>query len=168
MKTTIIASLVCLGLTMTAAAQDKPSAGGATKAQLSEIRSIVRDLEKAGSTLNAQIGDYRELMDKQPPKNQKEQVAKWEAVIERLLDSMTKTHTRVVDTTKRLNQASTAKLPTSLAKEEADARNAAEAARAAAEQVLAKRKPKKQTAKPDKPAPKRDEAEAHLLDDLDP
>jgi hypothetical protein len=171
MKTAIIAALICLGFVGGAAAEGKPkapSSSRASKAQLSEIRSVVRDLEKAGSTLEAQLSDYRSLMSKRPATSQKEQFAKWEAVIERLLDSMTRTHTKVVDTTKRLDQVSTAKLPTSLAKEEADARNAAGAARAAAEQVLAKRKPKKKKTTAKKPAPKRDEAEAHLLDDLGP
>ena len=181
MKLRAITVLTCLLLAATAVAQgaskDKASSSApATKAQLSEVRSIVSELEKAGSKLSGLITDYRSMMEQRPQsrgasadakKAQDDQLARWEAAVERLLNSLEKTHLAVVETTKRLDQATHATLPTSLAKDVATARNAADAARVAAEQVLSKRKPKKASARrTDKSAPKADPADAHLLDDL--
>jgi len=176
MKLRAITVLTCLVLAATALAQGASKDKPASKAQLSEVRSIVSELEKAGSKLSGLITDYRSITEQRPQsrggnaeakKAQDDQLARWEAAVERLLNSMEKTHLAVVETIKRLDQATHAALPTSLAKDVANARNTSDAARVAAEQVLSKRKPKKPSPKrADKSAPKTDPGDAHLLDDL--
>ena len=164
MRIPAITLLICLGLTAAAAAQGTPNskaAGGGSKAQLSEIRSLVHELERTSSKLDVLIADYRSLMDKRPRAQgsspdakaaQKKQFKRWDSAVERLLRSIQKTHAAIVETTKRLKPTNDKKLPTSLGKELADARNTADAAQAAGKQVLSKRKPKKRSPKRPKKA----------------
>lgn len=163
----------CLGLAVTAAAEGAPkgkaaSSSRASKDQLKEIRSSVRELERLSSTVDMLLKDVRSISAQRPPKAQKKQVARWEAAFNRVLRSLQKTHAALVETTKRLDQAITVKLPTSLDKEVSDARLAAEPARRAAKPVLAKHRSRlKKKAKRTKKAPAASDADAHLLDDLD-
>jgi len=163
----------CLGLAATAAAEGAPkgkatSSAKATRAQVKEIRSIVHELERQSSKLSVLLDDFRTLSAKRPRKAQKEQLARWDAAFNRLLRSMQKTQTALVETGKRLDQAATVKLPTTLHKEVADARNAAEPVRLAVKPLLAKNKSrlKKKPKRAKNPSSDSD-ADAHLLDDLD-
>jgi hypothetical protein len=137
---------------------------------MAEIRSIVRELERSSSKLSVLLTDYRGLLDQRPPKSQEAQLARWQAAFDRLLRTLQSTHVMVVEATKRLNEATTAKLPTSVAKEVADARNEAQPVRTAAEQVLRQHKPKPKPAKGPEhgaKAPAETDSDAHLLDDVD-
>ena len=145
MRIPAITLSICLGLAATAAAQGAPkgkaaSSARASKAQVKEIRSIVHELERLSSKLSVQLDDFRSMSQQRPPKAQKQQLGRWQAAFDRLLRSLQKTHAALGETTKRLNQAATVKLPTSLDKEVADARNAADPVRLAAKPVLAKHK----------------------------
>ena len=173
MRISAITLSICLGLAVTAAAEGAPkgkaaSSSRASKVQVKEIRSIVHELERLSSKLGVLLNDFRSISEQRPPKAQQKQRARWEAAFDRLLRSLQKTHAALVQTTKRLNQTTTVKLPTSLDKEVADARKGAEPVRRAAKPVLAKHKSRlKKRPKRTKKAPAASDADAHLLDDLD-
>jgi len=173
MNVPAITMLIWLGLAATAAAQNTPSGKGASpgassKAQLSEIRSLVHELQARTEKLGDLMTQYRSLVEQRPQaeggspdakKAHEDQLAKWNAALERLLRRVDGARTAVVETTQRLDQSATGELPTGLAKDLASARNEAGAQRTAAEQALAKSKPArtskhaKQTPPPEKTAP---------------
>ena len=173
MRVAAITLSLCLGLAGTAAADDGPkgkneNADGAAKSRMAEVRSIVRDLERSTSTLTVLLKDVRGHLEERPPKAQQQQLERWEGAFDQLLRSLQKAHAAVVETTKRLNEGATAQLPTSLAKEVANARNEAEPMRAAAEQVLKQHKPKPQkTSKRATKAPEAAQPDDLRLDDVD-
>lgn len=146
--------LICLGLATTAAAQgpsgEAAKPGASSKAQLSEIRSHVHELEARTEKLRDLMAQYRSLVEQRPQpeggspdakKAHDAQLAKWNTAVERLLRRVDGARVAVVETKQQLEQAATGQLPTGLAKDVASARNEAEAQRAAAEQALAKSKP---------------------------
>lgn len=149
--------LICLGLATTAAAQGaqggkSESSAGASKTSLSEVRKVVHELQGRTEKLRDLMEQYRSLVEQRPQKADDAQLAKWSAAIDRLMKRVEGAHAAVVETTKQLDQADIAKLPTALAKDAANARNEAEAQRTAAEQALTKNKSTARAAKPTKPA----------------
>ena len=186
MRIAAIALSIGLGLTAGAAAQgtsknvsndrSPPSGAPATKSQMDEIRKLVHELERSTSKLNVLMEDYRNLLDKRPKSRgggspeakaaHDKELERWQAALDRVVRSIHKTHAAIGETTKRLDTATTAKLPTSLGKEVANARNAAGPLSAAAEQVLAKHKPKPRKAAKRGTKPRAPDSDAHLLDDL--
>jgi hypothetical protein len=175
----IAALTLWIGLVLAApvAAQGAQGApGGGSKASLSEVRTTVHELEGHTDKLRELLDQYRALVEQRPtpqgsgPEGKKaheEQLAKWNAAIERLLVRIDAARGAVVDTMQRLDKAATGELPTGLAKDVARAHNEADAERATAEQVLAKSKStsKSKPAKAAKPAPEK--AEPELPADLD-
>jgi hypothetical protein len=158
-----ISIVIWFGLVAAAAAQGAPSSkaassGEGSKAQLSEVRSLVHELQAQTEKLRDLMTQYRSLVE-QRPQGQGEQIEKWNSALERLLRRLDTAHAAVADATQRLDQSAKGQLPTGLAKEVASAHNDAEAERTAAEQVLAKNKPaqgrtKEAKQKPaEKPAP---------------
>jgi hypothetical protein len=142
------------------------SPGASSKNQLSEIRSLTHELQGHTEKLRDLMTQYRAHLEQRPQpegtgpeakKAHEEQLARWDAALERLLRRIDAARASVVDTKQRLDQAATGQLPTALAKDVANAKNEAEAERTAAEQALAKSKPsRKKAAKPppaEKPAP---------------
>jgi len=167
MKVSAITMLIWFGLATAAAAQGRPSGGASpgtsSKAQLSEVRSVVHELEARTEKLRDLMAQYRSLVEQRPQpeggspeakKAHEAQLAKWNTALERLLRRIDAARAAVVETTQSLDQLGTGQLPTALAKDVASARNEAGAQRTAAEQALAKSKP----ARPAKPA-KQAEAE---------
>jgi uncharacterized protein YukE len=154
MNVPAITMLIWFGLAATAAAQGTPSGkaaspGASSKAQLSEIRSLVHDLQARTEKLRDLMTQYRSLVEQRPQaeggspdakKAHEKQLAKWDTALERLMRRLDGARTAVVETTQRLDQLATGPLPTSLAKDVASARNEAEAQRTGAEQALAKNK----------------------------
>jgi uncharacterized protein YukE len=159
MNVRAIITLVWFGFATTAAtaaAQGTPS-----KSQLSEIRSITSELEGRTEKLRDLMEQYRSLVEQRPqaggggPEAKKahdEQLAKWDAALDRLMRRVDASRAEVVETKQRLDQVATGQLPTGLAKDVANAKNEAEAQRTAAEQALAKNKPGR-TPKPAKQTP---------------
>jgi hypothetical protein len=154
MNVPAITMLIWFGLAAIAAAQSAPSgkaaSPGASKAQLSEIRPLVHELQAHTEKLSDLMTQYRSLVEQRPQaeggspeakKAHQDQLARWNTALERLLRRVDDARTAVVETMQRLNQSATGQLPTGLAKDVASARNEAEAQRAAAEQALAKGKP---------------------------
>lgn len=149
-----ITMLICIGLAATAAAQHAPSGeakspGASSKASLSEIRALAHELQGRTEKLSDLMEQYRSLMEQRPqaqggsPEAKKasdEQLAKWNAALERLLRRLEAAHASVVETMQALERSATGQLPTALAKDVANARNEAGAQRTAAEQALAKSK----------------------------
>jgi uncharacterized protein YukE len=175
MQIKTITMLICFGLAATAAAQGTPSgksasSGGSSKSQLSEIRSLVYELQGRTEKLRDLMAVYRSLVEQRPKtwgggadakKEHEEQLAKWNSALDRQLRRVDEARAAVDDTMKRLDETATGTLPVSLGKEVANARNEADAERAAAQQALAKNKsktvrtskPAKQTAQAEKTAP---------------
>lgn len=164
MNVSAITTLIWFGLVATAVAQGTPSgkasSGAPSKAQLSEVRSLVHDLQARTEKLRDLMAQYRSLVEQRPQGDSGDQAAKWNTALERLLRRIDAARGAVVETKQRLDQSATGQLPTALAKDVANTRNEAEAQRAAAEQVLAKNKgassrPSKRAAQapPEKPAP---------------
>jgi len=160
--------LIWLAVSATALAQSAQGAssdkatdpGASSKGQLSEIRTLVHELQGRNEKLSDLMDQYRSLVE-QRPQGRGEQLDKWNAALERLLRRVDDARAAVVETVQRLDQAGTEHLPTALGKDVAKARNEAGAQRTAAEQALAKSKPAKASAskqakkKPatEKPAP---------------
>jgi uncharacterized protein YukE len=154
MNVPAIIVLMGCGLAATATAQgtpsEKPASSGApSKAQLSEIRSVVHELEGRTEKLRDLMTQYRSLVEQRPQaeggspeakKAHEDQLAKWSTALERLMRRIETARAAVVETTQRLDQLRSGQLPTSLAKDVASARNEAEAQRTGAEQALAKSK----------------------------
>lgn len=156
MRVSAITGLIWLVLAATAVGQTKssgnatsPGGGAQSKAVLAEVRSIVHELEGHTEKLRELLADHRSLVERRPEsgggspeakKAQEEQLAKWEAALERQLVRIESGHAALVETTQRLDKAITGELPTGLAKDVAKARNEAEPERLMAEQALAKRK----------------------------
>lgn len=154
MNVSAITMLIGLGIAATAAAQGTPSGKAespseASKAQLSETRSLVHELQARTEKLRDLMTQYRSLVEQRPQakgespdakKAHEDQLAKWGTTLERLLRRVDAARTAVVETTQPLDQSATGQLPTALAKDVANARNEAEAQRTAAEQALAKSK----------------------------
>lgn len=159
MKIATIAVMIWVALAATAAAQAaqgspsaKPANPGASS-KASEIRSLVHELQGRTEKLADLMAQYRSHIEQRPQGND-EQLAKWDAALERLLSRIDVARAAVVEGTQRLEQAATGQLATSLAKDVATARNEADAERASAEQALAKSKPAKgKAAKQGKPKP---------------
>lgn len=180
MKISAIITAIGLWLAVSAAAQGSSSskragAEGSSKTPFTQIRSLANELQGNADKLGDLMTIYRSLLEQRPqsegrsPEQKKahdEQLAKWSAAVERHLTRIEKTRVVVVETMQRLDQAAKGQnLPTSLAKDVANARNEADAQRAAADQAL-KSKPKL-APKRAKPAPKNDEPAPPLTDDLD-
>lgn len=143
MNVPAITMLIWFGLTATAAAQGAPTGKGSSQsapsqAQLSEIRSVVNELQARTEKLHELMTQYRSLVEQRP--QAQEQLAKWNTALERLLRRVDQARAAVVETTQRLDQLATGPLPTSLGKDVATARNEAGAQRTAAEQALVKNK----------------------------
>jgi Mg-chelatase subunit ChlI len=167
MRVAVFTVLMGLGFVASAAAEgtssNKAASPGATsKANLSEVRTIVHELEGQTDKLRELLTQYRSLVEQRP--QQDDQLSKWEAAIERLLVRIDGARASVTETTQRLDKSATGELPTGLAKDVARAHNEADAERATAEQVLAKTKPRK---KATKQAPPPEKSEPALDDDLD-
>jgi len=168
MKVSAITGLILLALAAPAMGQAK-SSGDATspsassKASLAEVRAIIHDLEGHTEKLRELLANHRSLVERRPEseggspeakKADEEQLAKWEAALERLLVRIESARAAVVEATQRLDKSIPKDLPTGLAKDVARVRNEAEPERAMAEQVLAKRKPSSaRKSKPAKQAP---------------
>lgn len=159
MRVSAITGLIWLLLAATAMGQaksssDAPGHGAPSKTSLSEIRSIVHELEGNTEKLRELLSNHRSLVEQQP--QSEEQQAKWEAALERLMVRIESARATLVETLQRLDKSITGELPTGLAKDVAKARNEADPERAMAEQVLAKRKPaaarKAKPSKSEKPA----------------
>ena len=140
-----ITVVIWFGLVTSGAAQSRPSGkpgntDAPPKAQLSEIRSLVQELEGRNEKLHELNAQYRSHLEERP--QAQDQLAKWNAALERLLRRIDAARVAVVETMQRLDQAARGALPTSLAKDFANARNEAEAQRTAAEHALAKNKSK--------------------------
>jgi ABC-type transporter Mla subunit MlaD len=178
MNLQVFALLICVALSAvapsTGAAQGAPSgASASSKPQLAEIRASLRALQGHTDTLRELMEQYRALVERRPEaegssadakKAHEAQLAKWSAALERLLRRIDEAHKALVEVAQRLSQQATGNLPTSLAKDVANARNEADAERATAEQALAKRAP---AAPAGKQPPPREKVEAsHELDDL--
>jgi ribosome-binding protein aMBF1 (putative translation factor) len=175
MKIPAITLLMCIGLSASAAAEGarqgkSESSQSASKEQLAEIRSVLRELVRVTGKLTDLMGQYRSLIEQRPAakKGSDEQLAKWNEALDRLVRRIDAARTPVVDTMKQLDQLASVTLPTSLGKDVANAHNEADAVRAAADQVLANHKPKPAPAKTAKKTPDADETEPPLgdLDDL--
>lgn len=143
MKVSSIVVSICLGLSAPAFAQSAAkgkttSSARASKAQVEEIRSIVHELERLSSKLDVLLKDAHSISAQRPPKSQKKQLARWDSAFNRVLRSMQKTHTALIEATKRLDQATGVKMPTSLDKEVANARLGADPLLVAGKQVLTK------------------------------
>jgi DNA repair exonuclease SbcCD ATPase subunit len=168
MKIPAIIVLIWFGIVAMAAAQGGPVGKGssqdATQAQLTEIRSVVHELEARTEKLHELMEQYRSMVEQRPQGED----AKWNAALDRLLHRIDDAHAAVVETTQRLHQASDGRrLPTALGKDVANALNEAGAQRTAAEQALAKNKGKPaKTAKPAKQAPAPAQPGLELPDDI--
>jgi len=162
MNVVAITVLSWLALVATAAAQGAPrgkatspgsslqASGAASQGQLSEIRSLAHELQARTEKLGDLMTQYSSLVGQRPqaqggsPEAKKahdDQLARWDTAVERLLRRIDGARAAVVETTQRLDQLATGKLPTALAKDVVLARNEAAAQRTAAEQALAKNKP---------------------------
>ncbi|MDD9935593.1 MAG: hypothetical protein OXT09_18425 [Myxococcales bacterium] len=167
MNVRAITFLVGVGLAAGAVAQQKaPGPSQSPKARLAEIRSRVHDLEAATGKLRDLMGQYRSLVERQPSGDGK-RVEKWNRAVERLLRRVRKSHGNVVEATARLDEVAQGRLPTSVAKDVANARNDAEATRGAAEEALAKHKPSPPKKEKAKKEPAREHPDDDPLRDLD-
>lgn len=171
MNTKLISVLFVLTFAATAFAQGTSSdkSGGSAKPQLSEIRSLVNALQGQTDKLRQLMEQYRSLVEQRPPgKAHSEELDKWDAALERLLVRIDAAHTTVAETSQRLDQSAKGNLPTSLAKDVANAHNDAQAQRLEAEQVIAKNKSVlSHKGKPEKPAKPADKASPPTDADLD-
>lgn len=156
MKIPAIIMLIWFGLVATAAAEGAPTGKGAgqdaTQAQLTEIRSVVHELEPRTEKLHELMEQYRSMVEQRPQGSDE----KWRASLDRLLKRIDDARAAVAETTQRLHQVSDGRrLPTALGKDVANALNEAGAQRTAAEQALANNKGKSspKTAKTAKQAP---------------
>jgi hypothetical protein len=154
MNVPAIVILIWFGLATTAAAQGAPSSkaaspGASSKTQLSEIRTLVHELQGHTEKLSDLMTQYRSLVGQRPQAEggspdakqaYEDQLAKWSAAVERLLRRVDEARVAVAESKQRLDQAATGQLPTALAKDVANARNDAEAQRTAAEEAVAKNK----------------------------
>ena len=162
MKLTAITVLTWFALALSVAAQGATS----SKASLSEVRSLVHELQGRNEKLRDLNDQYREVVGQKPQSTDQAQLDKWSAALERLLRRIDEARAAVVETKGKLDQAAAKQqLPTSLGKDVANAHNEAEAQRAAAEQALAKPKPGKQ--KPAKQKPVAEKPAPPPSDDLD-
>src|SRR5262245_40043885 len=98
MKVSAITTLIWLGLAAAAAAQGTPSGkaaspGASSKGQLSEIRSLVHELQARTEKLGDLMMEYRSLVEQRPQaeggspeakKAHEAQLAKWSTALERL------------------------------------------------------------------------------------
>jgi len=170
MNVRAITLLSCLAWATTAVAE-------APKAQLSEIRAQVHELEGATSKLGDLMTQYRSLVEQRPQKQggspeankaYEEQLAKWTRAVDRLMRRIDKAHATLVEKSKNLDGPSKTNLPTNLAKDVANAHNEAEAERVAAEQALKNKPAQAHAAKREKKkAPSAKESEPPPLGDID-
>jgi hypothetical protein len=182
MKITAFSVLIGLVLATAAAAQGTPSGkadspGRASKGQLSEVRSVVHELQGHTEKLRDLMAQYRSLVEQRPQaeggspdekKAHEAQLERWSAAVERLLKRVDGARAQVVETVQRLDRAVTGELPTALAKDVASARNEADAERANAEQALTKSKTSPaRKSKPAKQPPASDKPTPELPDDID-
>ena len=188
MNVIVISALTWLALAVPVAAQGAPSRKPATaaastqptaapsQAQLSELRALAHELQARTEKLGDLLEQYSSLARQRPQaqagnagakKAHDDQLAKWDAAVERLLRRVDGAHAAVVETLQRLDQLPNARLPTSLAKDVVRARNDAVTQRTAAEQVLAKNKAVlARPPKPAKSAPPPEDLGPSLPDDL--
>src|SRR5689334_25357341 len=94
-----ITMLVWIGLAAPVAAQGAHSSksmspGGSSKTSLSEIRSIVHELQGRTEKLRDLNKEYRSLVEQRPQSNEA-QAEKWNAALERLLKRMEGAHAAV-------------------------------------------------------------------------
>jgi DNA repair exonuclease SbcCD ATPase subunit len=170
MNVRAITMLIWLGLAATAAAQGaanskQSSQSTPSQAQLSEIRSVVNELQARTEKLHELIGQYRSMVEERP--QSQEAQAKWNTALDRLMRRIDSARAAVVETEQRLDPMAKRPLPTSLAKDVADAHNDAEAQRTAAEQALSKNKPATaQKSKPAKQTPANQPPRLELPDDI--
>lgn len=140
MRVAAIACLVCLGFAGPVALKSQAqSSGGSSKAQLAEVRSRVNKLEGATGKLRELMKQYNENVGQRPSGGGEAQ-QKWEQSLLRLLHRIEKAHDAVAEGTQRVQEAAKGELPTALAKDVANAHNAAEEFRGAAEHALTKHK----------------------------
>jgi DNA repair exonuclease SbcCD ATPase subunit len=171
MNVPAITILIWFGLVATAAAQGTPtgkgsSQGAPSQAQLSEIRSVVNELEARTEKLHELMEQYREMVGERP--QGQEALAKWNTALDRLMRRIDQAHAAVAESTQHLSQVAKGSLPTSLGKDVANAHNEAEAQRTAAEHALAKNKPAKGgTSKPAKQTAAKEKAPPPMPDGLD-
>jgi hypothetical protein len=165
-----ITILIWFGFAATAAAQGAASNKSSSQstpsqAQLSEIRSVVNELQARTEKLRELMGQYRSLVEERP--QSQEAQAKWNTALDRLMRRVDTARAAVVETSQHLDKVNSGRLPTSLAKDVADAHNEAEAQRTAAEQALAKNKPAPaQKGKPAKQAQANEPPRLELPDDI--
>lgn len=174
MKRTAITVLTWFALALSVAAQGSPvnksGSPGTSKTSLSDVRSLVHELQGRNEKLRDLMEQYREVVGQKPQSSDEAQLDKWGAAIERLLRRIDEARAAVVETKQKLDQAVAGQqLPTSLGKDVANAHNDAEAQRAAAEEALAKNKskPAKQKSAKQKPAEKPAAPPSDDLDGLD-
>lgn len=181
MNVPAIVILIWFGLATTAAAQGASSSkaaspGASPKAQLSEIRTLVHELQGRTEKLRDLMTQYRSLVEQRPQAEggdpdakqaYENQLAKWSSAVERLLHRVDEARASVVESKQHLDQAATGQLPTALAKDVANARNEAEAERTAAEEAVAKNKTaSSRTSKHAKQAPATEKPKPPIPDDL--
>lgn len=177
MRTSAIIMASCLSFAASAAAQggERTSPESSSKSPLAQVRSLANALQGHTEKLADLVSIYRSMLEQRPqsrgksPEQKKaydEEFAKWSGAVERQLTRIEQTRTLVVDTLQALDQAAKSQpLPTSLAKDVANAHNEASAQRSAADQAL-KSKPKL-APKHAKSEPKNEGPAPPLDDDLD-
>lgn len=165
--------LLCsFGLAAMAAAQGTESGkaasrGASSNPSLSEVRSLLHELQARNEKLHELMQQYRSHLEQRPQSGNAEGLAKWNAALERLIRRIDQARAAVVETEQRLDPSATGSLPTGLAKEIASAHNEAEAERTAAEHALAKNKPAPaRTSKQPKQAPAPAKPSPPIPDDL--
>jgi hypothetical protein len=169
MKVPAITILIWFGIAATASAQGttgKASQGAPSQAQLSEIRSVLNELQARTEKLHELMEQYRSMIGERP--QSQEQHAKWSTALDRLMHRIDQARAAVTESSQRLDQLAKGSLPTSLGKDVANAHNDAEAQRTAAEQALLKNKPATgRTSKPAKQTAAKEKAPPPSSDGLD-
>ncbi|MFI5308983.1 MAG: hypothetical protein ACHQ53_16615, partial [Polyangiales bacterium] len=139
------------------------------------VRSLLHELQARNEKLQELMTQHRSLLEERPrpeggsPEAKQahaQQLAKWNAALERLLHRVDEALARVVETEQRLDPSATGPLPVGLAKEVASAHNEAEAQRAAAEHALKNKPAPARSAKPAKQAPANARPDPSIPDDL--
>jgi len=157
MKTTAIAWMCWLGLATTVAAQAAAtSPGQGPKMELKQVRTLLHEL----------MEQYRSMVAERP-QGSAEQLAKWNASLDRLLQRIEGARAAVAETEQRLDPSATGQLPTNLAKEVVTAHNEAEAERTSAEHALKSKPATARAAKQGKQAPAAAKPAPPLPSDLD-
>jgi hypothetical protein len=167
MKTTAIAWMCWLGLATTVAAQAAAtSPGQGPKMELKQVRTLLHELQARSDKLHELMEQYRSMVAERP-QGSAEQLAKWNASLDRLLQRIEGARAAVAETEQRLDPSATGQLPTNLAKEVVTAHNEAEAERTSAEHALKSKPATARAAKQGKQAPAAAKPAPPLPSDLD-